>query len=218
MPKKIFVFLILLLLTVVLVSCHNVPSDHQSTSSAPEKEIVGGVFSVTPFFDIQEGTRLSDTELKTVIASIPRDTYEAYPATHGAPLTATLYKDGEVITIDPNDPRLIALTNFFNNCVYHSKCSYTQGLLSIGNIEEDVMGADFRLELTYTPYGDKGPMPYGNETSGCDTIIFTNFNGNVTLIAHDLPGYEGQEDQYPYLAVGFAPLYGSYPLLELFGF
>ncbi len=218
MYKKILIIFVSFLLVIPFVACNYVSDDNQTVLSDRETEIVDGSFSATPYFDIQEGTHLSDTGVKTVIVSIPRDAYEAYPETHGVPLTATLYKDGQVISIDPNDSRLIALTNFFNNCVYHSKCAYTQGLLSIGDIKEDVLGADFRLELTYTPYGDKGPMPYGNETSRCDTIIFTNFNGNVTLIAHDLPGYEGQEDQYPYLAVGFAPLYGTYPLLELFGF
>ena len=218
MRKKFMIPIILLMLTIALVACNHVSSDNQSVSSDQGTETVDGSFSTPPFFDIEEGTRLSDAELKTVIASIPRDAYEAYPETHGAPLSATLYKDGEVITIDPHDQRLIALTNFFNNCVYHSKCVYTQGLLSIDDIEEDVKGADFRLELTYTPCGDKGPMPYGNETSRCDTIIFTNFNGNVTLIAHDLPGYEGQEKQYPFRAVGYMPLYDTYPLLELFGF
>ena len=161
---------------------------------------------------------MSDAELKTVIASIPRDAYEAYPETHGVPLSATLYKDGEVITIDPHDQRLIALTNFFNNCVYYSKCSYTQGLLSVDDIEENVTVADFRLELKYTPYGDQGPSPYGTSTSRCDTIIVTNSYVGFTLIAHDLPGYEGKEDQYPFRAVVYMPLYDTYPLLELFGF
>lgn len=205
-------------LAVVLTACHSAPADQQSTSSAPEKEIGEGSVTHAVFFDVQEGTRLSDAELRSGIANIPSDTYQEYPDTHRAPLTATLYKDGQVIKIDPNDPRLIALTNFFNNCVYHSKCAYTQGLLPIDDIQENVIGADFRLELTYMPYGEKGPMPYGNETSRCDTIIFTNFNGCATLIAHDLPGYEGQEDQYPFRAVGFLPLYDAYPLLELFGF
>ena len=140
------------------------------------------------------------------------------PETHGAPLSATLYKDGEVITIDPHDQRLIALTNFFNNCVYYSKCSYTQGLLSVDDIEENVTGADFRLELKYTPYGDQGPSPYGTSTSRCDTIIVTNSYVGFTLIAHDLPGYEGQEDQYPFRAVGFSPLFWTYPWLDLFEF
>ena len=218
MLKKILSMLISLILAIVLVACHNAPANQQSTSSAPEKEIGEGSVTHAAFFDVQEGTRLSDAEFRSGIANIPSNTYQEYPDTHRAPLTATLYKDGQAIKIDPNDPRLIALTNFFNNCVYHSKCAYTQGLLPIDDIQENVMGADFRLELTYTPYGDKGPTPYGTETSRCDTIIFTNDNGNVTLIAHDLPGYEGQEEQYPYCAVGYQPLYDSYPLLEWFDF
>ena len=218
MRKKFMISVILLLLTIALVACNHVLSDNPSVSSDQEKDIEDGSFSSSSFFDIQEGARLSDAELKSVISQIPCDTYEAYPETHGAPLSATLYKNGEVITIDPNDPRLIALTNFFNNCVYYSKCSYTQGLLSVDDIEENVTGADFRLELKYTPYGDQGPSPYGTSTSRCDTIVVTNSYVGFTLIAHDLPGYEGQEDQYPFRAVGFSPLFWTYPWLDLFEF
>lgn len=43
-----------------------------------------------------------------------------------------------------------------------------------------------------------------------------------TLLAHDLPGYEGQEDKYPFKAVGHYPLFAGpgrdYFWLDLFGF
>ena len=84
-------------------------------------------------------------------------------------------------------------------------------------LEKNVIGSDFRLELTYIPYGNEGSSPYGNCTTMCDTIIITN-SYSFTLIAHDLPGYEGQEERYPYRAVGFYPLYNSAPWLDLFGF
>lgn len=219
MKNRMLALALLLLCTTLLVSCHLDPANQQSSSFEQETNPVGGSFSSSAYFDIEEtDERLSESELKSGIAQIPSDTYEAYPQTHGAPLKATLYKNGEVYEIDANDPRLISLTNFFNNCVYYSKCAYTQGLLSTEDIEEDVTGADFRLELTYTPYGEKGPMPYGNETSRCDTIVFTNFNGCATLIAHDLPGYEWDRENYPFCAAGYLPLYDTYPLLELFGF
>ena len=219
MKNRLFTLMLLLLCAILLVSCQQTPDNQQTPSFEQETNQADGSFSPSAYFDIEEtDDTLTESQFRSVSAQIPSDTYEAYPQTHGAPLTATLYKNGEVYEIDANDPRLISLTNFFNNCVYYSKCAYTQGLLSAKDIEEDVTGADFRLELTYTPYGENGPMPYGNETSRCDTIIFTNFNGCVTLIAHDLPGYEGQEDQYPFRAVGFLPLYDAYPLLELFGF
>ena len=44
----------------------------------------------------------------------------------------------------------------------------------------------------------------------------------TTLLAHDLPGYEGQEDKYPFKAVGHYPLFAGpgrdYFWLDLFGF
>ncbi len=219
MFKKLSLCGVSLILAATLAGCQMSGNQPDGTSTERETLIVSEDFSSVAYFDVNEtDAMLSQAQFAAVAANIPTDRYETYPDTHGAPLTATLYKDGQTITIAPNDSRLIALTNFFNNCAYYSKCSYTQGLLSIADIEEDVMGADFRLELTYAPYGDRGPSSYGTETSRCDTIVFTNHNGNVTLIAHDLPGYEDQEDLYPYRAVGFQPLYDFYPLLEWFGF
>ena len=219
MKNRAFTLMLLLLCAILLVSCQQAPENQQTPSFGQETNQVDGSFSPFAYFDIEEtDDTLTESQFRSVSAKIPSDTYEAYPQTHGAPLTATLYKNGEVYEIDANDPRLISLTNFFNNCAYYSQCAYTQGLLSLDDIEEDVLGADFRLELTYAPYGDRGPSPYGTETSRSDTIIFTNHNGGVTLIAHDLPGYEDQEDLYPYRAVGFQPLYDFYPLLEWFDF
>ena len=219
MFRKLSLCGVSLILAATLAGCQMSGNQPDGTSTERETLIVSGDFSSVAYFDVNEtDLMLTQAQFAAVVANIPTDRYEAYPDTHGAPLTATLYKDGRTITIDPNDPRLIALTNFFNNCAYYSQCAYTQGLLSLDDIEEDVLGADFRLELTYAPYGDRGPSPYGTETSRSDTIIFTNHNGGVTLIAHDLPGYEGQEEQYPYCAVGFQPLYDFYPLLEWFDF
>ena len=188
----------------------------ESCYSDPEET---GNFSSAAFFDIQEGDApLSDAQLRSVISLIPDHVYEAYPETHGAPLTATLYKNGETYEIDENDPRLVMLTNFFNNCVYYGKCHYTLNYLSIDYLEKEGSGADFRLELTYTPYGDSGPGAYEKSTSRCDTIIVTNTHAGVILIAHDLPGYEWDRENYPFRAAGYLPLYDTYPLLELFGF
>lgn len=219
MKNRMLALALLLLCTTLLVSCHQDPANQQSSSFEQETNPVGGSFSSSAYFDIEEtDERLSESELKSGIAQIPSDTYEAYPQTHGAPLTATLYKNGEVYEIDANDPRLISLTNFFNNCVYYGKCHYVQSNLSIGYIEQEGTGANFRLELTYTPYGNSGPGAYEKSTSRCDTIIITNSHAGVFLIAHDLPGYEWDRENYPFCAVGYLPLYGTYPLLELFGF
>ena len=85
-------------------------------------------------------------------------------------------------------------------------------------LEENVIGYDFRLELKYTPCSDISPSPYGKVTTGCDTIIVTNSFSGFALIAHEISGCEGEEEQYSYRAVGFSPLYHSYPWLDLFGF
>lgn len=208
MKKKASILVTLLLVSIALTACRNADIDLSDKGS-----------SVASILNITEGTRLSDAEIKAVISEIPSDRYEAYPDTHGAPLSATLYKDGEMISIDVNDARLIALTNFFNQCVYYSKCAYTQGLLPWDYLEEHVTGADFRLELKYAPYGDVAPAAYGKCTTMCDTIVISGSGSGFILIAHDLPGYEGNEERYPFRALGVSPLYdGTYPWLEWFGF
>ena len=77
---------------------------------------------------------------------------------------------------------------------------------------EEKLSTPFRLELTYVPHGDPA-SPYGKETTGSDMFVVTN---SITAIAHDRSGYD--EENYPYYATGFWPLYGAYNLLELFGF
>ena len=182
-----------------------------------QKQLLGESFASEPFSDVSEWVDLSNEEILAVIEKIPSDKYEAYPNTHTVPIAATLYKDGEIIYIDANDPRLIRLTNFFNNCVYYSKCGYIQSLLPLEDIKQ-VTTAPFRLELKYVPYGDTFPGPYIRCTTMCDTIIITNPYSGFTLIAHDLPGYEDLEQEYPFCACGFYPLYNDYAWLDLFGF
>ena len=177
-----------------------------------KQRLLSDTFSPTPYSNVKEiETPLSDEEMRAIIAKIPSDKYEVYPDTHTIPVSATLYKDGEVITISADDPRLIQLTNFFNNCVYYSKCSYTQGFYSLPYIET-ILSAPFRLELNYIPYGNDA-MPYGKETTGSDMFVVTQ---SFTAINHSRIGYD--EANYPFRAVGFLPLYKNYNLLDLFGF
>jgi len=216
MLRKIMIVFISLFLMVTLIGCNNdTDASTGDTALFDKSEITSGSFSSQPFSDIVEGDILSDEKIQNLIANVPSDKYETYPDTHNAPVSAILYKDGKDISIELDDERLIKLTNFFNNCVYYSKCAYTQGLLSADYIEENVTGCDFRLELKFVPYGEIGPSPYGTCTTMCDTIIITN---GFTLMAHDLPGYEGESKTYPFRAVEFDPLYNSYNWLELFGF
>ena len=216
MLKKIFAILVFLSVLVTFMGCKD--SDTEQPKEKNDIELVSDSFTSDTFFDVKEGDRLSDEEIKNAISSIPSDKYESYPETHNIPISATLYKDGESISLDKDDPRLIRIINFFNNCVYNSQCAYTQGLISVDHLEENVIDFDFRLELKYKPCSETGPSPYGKTTTGCDTIIITNSSSGFTLIAHELPGYEGEEERYPYRAVGFYPLYNGYLWLDLFGF
>ena len=216
MFKRIFALLISLVLLATVAGCNDTngdPLDGQGTDA-----LVRDGFASDCFFNVKEGDVLTAEEIQSVLSHIPSDQYESYPDTHNIPLAATLYKGGESISLEKDDPRLIRLMNFFNNCVYHSQCASTQGLLPLDYLEENVIGSDFRLELTYTPCSETGPSPHGKSTTGCDTIIITNSPSGFTLIAHGLSGYEGQEERYPYCAVGFFPIYNSYPWLDLFGF
>lgn len=222
MLKRFFTVLISLFVLATFAGCNNTDDKSNNTDDKilTEEEKATPVrdsFTSDTFFNVKEGDSLTDDEIRDVISNIPSEKYESYPDTHNIPLSATLYKDGKSISLERDDPRLIGIINLFNNCVYHSQCSYTQSLLPLEYLEKNVIGSDFRLELKYTPSSDTGPSPYGKSTTGCDTIIITNTH-SFTLIAHDIPGYEGQEERYPYRAVAFLPLYNSYQWLELFGF
>ena len=215
MFKRIFALFILLFTLATFTGCND--TNIEPLSDEEKAALVSNSFSPDTFFNVKESEDLTNEEIRDVVSNIPSEKYESYPDIHNIPLTATLYKDGESILLERNDPRLIGIINFFNNCVYYSQCAYTQGLYSLEDLEKNIAKAEFRLELTYIPYGNEGPSPYGNCTTMCDTIIITN-SYSFTLIAHDLPGYEGQEERYPYRAVGFYPLYNSAPWLDLFGF
>jgi len=216
MFKRMFICLILLTMLTSFVGCGYADVEH--SSGEENTSFVSEAFYSDPFFAGKEGDYLSDEEIRAIISDIPSDKYESYPDTHSVPLSAILYKGGESISLDRNDPRLIRIINFFHNCVYYAKCAYTQGLLPVDYLEKSVLHSDFRLELKYMPCSDTAPSPYGKCTTGCDTITITNSSAGFTLIAHDIPGYEGQEERYPYCAVGFYPLYDNYSWLELFGF
>ena len=97
MVKKIFVLFISLLMLVMFASCND-SHTHNFTSDS--------------FFHVEEGDDLTNEEMQSVISDIPSDKYESYPNTQNVPVSATLYKNGEKISIDVNDPRLIKLTTF----------------------------------------------------------------------------------------------------------
>ena len=215
MKKRLLVLLLSVLTLVAFAGCGSEP---KPLTEEEKKALLSESFSAAPFFDGKEiAPRLTNDEVKAVISAVPSDKYEVYPDTHNLPDAATLYKNGDTIAIDLNDPRLIRLINFFNNCVYYSQCSYTQGLYSEDYLAENILSDDFRIELKYTEYTSTPPTPYGKCTTGCDLIVIGNSDHAFTLIAHNIGGYEGNAD-HPSQAVGFVPLHNSYPWLELFGF
>lgn len=206
--KKLSVLVISILLLVALVGCTNT-----------EKDLLNPKYSSSSFFDIEEGDpHPTDKDIISVISKIPSNQYEAYPVLQNVPISATLYKDGEAVSIDVRDPRLIRLVNFFNNALYYDKCSYLLSYLSDEDLKEQVINEEFRLEIKYKPDGDKLPGPYETEPTNFDTIIITNSNRDFVLINHDLPNYLGDEQLSSIWAAEYSPLYWSYPWLDLFGF
>lgn len=206
MKKTVSVLLAVILLAVSLGGCGNGNGSAEATTEEPVTQ--EPEYSPVPFSNVIEGVRMTDDELRAVISRVPSDRYERYPDMIGAPLTATLYKNGVETPIAVNNPRLIQLVNLYHNSVYYSDYSYTQGLLGIENIEAAEQ-ADYRLVLTYTPYGDSSSTLW-------DTVIVTDRCFVVTN--HELSGYDGLEDQYPYYAFGHCPLHDFYNWLDLFGF
>ena len=67
---------------------------------------------------------LGDEEIKAIFSDIPGDRYVEYQSLHGSPISATLYKNGESISLDVNDPRILKLVNLYNNSVYYKQYAY----------------------------------------------------------------------------------------------
>ena len=228
MRKRILAFFIFALLMLNISACNYVPKgdiqdktqESPTASSNTQKEletILNSNFSSSPFLCVVEGSDpLTDDEVKSMILNLPDNQYEIYPNLHNIPISATLYKGGTVISVDPKDSRLISMMNFYNNSVYYNQYAYTQGLLDISYLETKVLNEDFRLVLTFQTQNDSTSIDYDVNVQAYDTIVITN--QWFVLIGHDLPGYEGQEDKYPFQAIGHQPLFNNYCWLSLFGF
>lgn len=196
--KRIFCYLILFALLFSFTACQN--------GETPEK-----TEESTEAFTFTEEDALS-----AAISQIPSDQYVTHANQHGRPLSATLYKNGEVIELDVNDPRLIRLVNFFNDALYRKECAYSQSYLKWSYLEGSVNHQEFRLELKYQPYGEKVPSPYSAEYAMSDTVVITG--NNFVVINHDQVAYDNAE-RYPVLAAGFTPHSANEASwLDLFGF
>ena len=172
-------------------------------------------YSDAPYRVVEEGQILTNEEIRAIVSLAPTNRYEEYPELHTAPITAMLYKGGEEAALDVNDKRIVGLMNLYNNSVCYGQYSYTQGLLPIDEIEK-YSSEEFRLVLTFEPDKETPVTGYDTNVLRCDTFIITN--KWFVIIAHDSPGYEGEEDRYPYAAYGHSPLHLDYPWLDLFGF
>ena len=214
MKKLLTLILCFTLLAAISLGCERTPKAPVYEFSPEElNELIDPDFADEPYEYVEEGSELTTSELKAIISKVPTDKYDDDPSLHNVPRTATLYKNGEITFIEPKDPRLIGLVNLYNNSVYNSQYSYSQGLVNAEFVKE-VENEEFRLVLTYTPDIPKDNKGY--ENSQYDTIIITN--KYVTLLAHDLPGYEDNEKDYPFRAICHIPLHSQYPWLDLFGF
>ena len=175
----------------------------------------------SPYFDFDEtDPSPTDAMISATIENIRSDRYESYPSLQTIPLSATLYKDGEVISIDVDDPRLIRLINFFNNALHYDKCHYLLCFVTEDILAEDVMSDDFRLELKFKPFGDVKPAPYDDNPSDFDTMIITNRFLYFTLINSTTPVYVGvKELETPFWGAIYGPYgYNLNASLSDFGF
>ena len=152
-------------------------------------------------------------EWQTMLSQIPSDYYEDYTVDL-KPLTATLYKNSEVISIDATDERLVRLLNYFNRALFYNQCAYSQSYVSPADCGLDDA---FRLELTYEPYGDARPGAYENEPTKFDMIVVTNRSFDFMLIDHDTP-ISYSETTYPFLVEVYIPFEMKGVCLEMFGF
>ena len=168
-------------------------------------------FSDTPFANVNDRDLhdLTIDEVRAIISTVPTDEYEIYPWLHTIPRSATLYKNNEMISIDPTDPRLIGLINLYNNSVYYRKYAYTQGTYTLETIQA-AESEPFRLELTFETFSTPTIL-YDAAISYCDTFIVTN--DSFYLISHTIITHNNT-----LFAVGHFPLGNIHPWLDLFGF
>lgn len=174
----------------------------------------------SPYFDIEEtDSSPTDEQIRYTISNIRSDRYEEYPVLQNIPISATLYKDGDVTNIALDDPRLIRLINFFNNALHYDKCAYLLCNVTEEMLAEDIVSDDFRLELRYQSYGDTRPSAYENSPTDFDTMIITNRFFDFTLINHDAPIMDGSGGiVIPFTAATYDPYFHCNITLADFGF
>jgi len=205
--KKILILLFCFLL--ILTSCKNNELAHNNstpTESTHENEAV----NITPFVIVSEENAKEEVETvdwEKIIHIIPGDVYTQIDGFHTAPISAMLYKNGNCVNLNVNDPRLIRLLNFYNNEVCCGIYSYSQGVAN--QFYEDKKNCDFKLEIIFSPNTSEDSSM---ETSFDKIIVIDgDFFGIRTYIPFE---------KYSYSAFTRTPLYdvGNLDWLSIFGF
>ena len=132
--------------------------------------------------------------------------YEAYNGLYDAPISATLYKNGNVVSIGLNDTRLMKLLNFYHNSAYNHKCSVLQGRFGLQPYIEFIT-SPFRLELLFEQksYEDNSILSF-------EKVIVTGYSFvciDSDTIINGIPFAIGE---FPY------GVSGTVNWLEVFGF
>ena len=226
--KRIFYLCLIFLLLLSLAACNDVQSgesnaydseevDHPMITTQPTAVTSESIPSTSVTEKEDQKPQTAEEILNAAISNLPDDRYVAYEGLHGAPVSAVLYKGGEVISIDPDDPRLVKLVNFYNDSVYNRRYAYTQGLLNIQYLEEKVFSQEYRLVLTFDAKDNDDAKFFDTNIEAYDTIVVTNTQ--FVLIDHDRAGYKTEDNRYPYMSVGHSPLESyNYAWLDIFGF
>lgn len=145
--KKILILLFCFLL--ILSSCKKNELTHNNSTPA-ESTRENKAVHITPFVIVSEKNAKEEVETidwKKIMHIIPGDVYTQIDGFHTAPISAMLYKNGECVNLNVNDPRLVRLLNFYNNEVCCGIYSYSQG--TANELYEFEKASDFRLELTF---------------------------------------------------------------------
>ena len=168
------------------------------------------------YFSSSQEEILSYYDMSAILKKIPDDYYETYPKMYTVPTSATLYKNGEVIILEADDPRLVKLINFYNNMVYHQCHIWSRGFMSPKEYNT-WSSQPFKLELTYNPsselgdynrYHDKVTIASKTYLDGSQNCYFIKVSSETPVELHG----------YPYKAVEEAPLAFSVNWLQVFGF
>lgn len=231
MKIKLFVFALTLIAIMMFGSCGgqitDIPNSESINSESFSETIPKGTVEDTeeteektsnylevPYvvedeIENDEQAKLFDWE--SVLETIPSDRYEQYGKFNSAPLTATLYKNGESIELDIYDPRLVRLLNFYYNETYHKEYGYSQGM--VNEVYEEYKNFDFRLELTYAPQEEKFTEINGSTEFWFDEMMICMYS--FIIVDHNTIGPEGEL----YISFSRHPLCKFYfNWLDIFGF